>query len=214
LLDAAGAAGAVDAMPELPPPPAEKPQAFCTVGSDFFNRKGFRGTSLEEIAERLDVSKGSFYHHVSDKDDLLRQCFRRSLDLIGDALARAGAGSGTGLEKLRSCAWQLFAVQNSAAGPLIRFNLIPSLTRRHQAEIRDGIARISERLGALIRQGIDDRSIRPVDVLVAEQMLLTGIDLSADLRQVRPSADLAAAFRSYFGFYFRGLTAAQPSRAL
>ena len=194
-------------LANAPHPSAEKPQAFCTVGSDFFNRKGFRGASLDEIAEQLEVSKGSFYHHVRDKDDLLRQCFRRSLDLIARALAEAEALSGTGRQQLRACAWQLFAIQNSTAGPLIRFNLIPSLAPGHQEEIRGDIARVSERLGGLIRAGIADGSIRPVDVLVAEHMLLTGIDLSADLRQVRPTDDLAVAFQAYFAFYFRGLAA-------
>jgi AcrR family transcriptional regulator len=208
--DSAAVATRAGAPSAWPQPPAEKPQAFCAVGSDCFNRKGFRGASLDEIAEQLDVSKGSFYHHVRDKDDLLRQCFRRSLDLIASALSRAGQGSGSGLQKLWACAWQLFAVQNSSAGPLIRFNLIPSLAPRHQEEIRADIADVSERLGDLIREGIGDGSIRPVDVLVAEHMLLTGIDLSADLRQVRPAGDPAAAFRSYFGFYFRGL--ADPPR--
>ena len=203
----ATSAGSVGPAKPAAQPPAEKPQAFCTVGSDFFNRKGFRGASLDEIADRLEVSKGSFYHHVRDKDDLLRQCFRRSLDLMADALTDADARSGSGLQKLRACAWQLFAIQNSSAGPLIRFNLIPSLAPRHQEEIRADIARVSEHLGSLIETGIGDGSIRPVDVLVAQHMLLTGIDVSADLRQVRPTDDLAAAFQAYFAFYFRGLAA-------
>ena len=185
--------------------PAEKPAAFCSVACDYFNRKGFKGTSLDEIAERLDVSKGSFYHHVRDKDDLLRQCFQRSLALISEAQVCAADMRGNGLDRLLACALDLFTVQNSAGGPLIRFNLIPSLAPRHQAAFRERLAGVSAAFGRFIREGISDGSLRAVDPLVAEQMLLTAIDVSADLRRLRPTAGLDEAFSSYFGLYFRGL---------
>lgn len=188
--------------------PGEKPAAFCSVACDYFNRKGFKGTSLDEIAERLDVSKGSFYHHVRDKDDLLRQCFQRSLAQISEAQARAARAPGSGLDRLMACALELFTVQNSAGGPLIRFNLIPSLAPRHQAAFREELAQVSAAFGRFIGEGISDGSLRAVDPLVAEQMLLTGIDVSADLRRLRPTAGLDEAFNSYFGFYFRGLARA------
>ena len=38
-----------------------KQEAFFKAGTRFFNRKGFNGTSLDEIAEYLQVSKGAFY---------------------------------------------------------------------------------------------------------------------------------------------------------
>ena len=37
-----------------------KQEAFFKAGTRFFNRKGFNGTSLDEIAEHLQVSKGLF----------------------------------------------------------------------------------------------------------------------------------------------------------
>lgn len=190
--------------------PEAKPEAFCIIGSDSFNRKGFRGTSLDEIAKRLAVSKGSFYHHVRDKDDLLRQCFQRSLDLFGRAQARAVKRAGCGLRKLWACTIELFAVQNSDAGPLIRFNLIPSLAPRYQESLREGLARVSDAFGRMIRDGVRDGSVRDVHPLVAEQMLLTAIDISADLRRIRPVEAVSEAYRSFFAFYFTGIAGDEP----
>ena len=48
-----------------------------------FARRGFNGTSLDEIAEHLDVSKGAFYYHIKNKEDLLYHCYSRSLDSDG-----------------------------------------------------------------------------------------------------------------------------------
>lgn len=185
--------------------PAGKQAAFCKVGSAWFNRKGFKGASLDEIADEVGVSKGSFYHHVRDKDDLLHQCFLRSLAIITDAQACAEAGSGKGLEKVVFCAARLFRLQNSDAGPLIRFNLIPSLSRSHRRQVLAAIGQVSDRFGRMIEEGVADGSIRPVNAYIAQQMLLSAIDLSAELRWMRPIADMQVACEDYFAFYFYGI---------
>lgn len=180
-------------------------EAFCTAGSAYFNRKGFKATSLDEIAEELGVSKGSFYHHVRDKDDLLHQCFLRSLAIIAATQRRADGSPGNGLDKLACCAAQLFRIQNGPAGPLIRFNLIPSLSGACRREILAAIGQVSDGFGRMLEQGFADGSIRPVNAFIAQQMLVSAIDLSAELRWLRPVDDVAAACRSYFRFYFGGI---------
>ena len=185
--------------------PAGKQEAFCRVGSACFNRKGFKGASLDEIADEVGVSKGSFYHHVRDKDDLLHQCFLRSLTLTAGTQACAEADSGKGLDKVVFCAAQLFRLQNSDAGPLIRFNLIPSLSRSYRQQVLAAIGQVSDRFGRMIGQGVADGSIRPVNTYIAQQMLLSAIDLSAELRWMRQIADVQAACQDYFAFYFLGI---------
>jgi len=185
--------------------PASRQQAFCRVGSAFFNRKGFKGTSLDDIAEELEVTKGAFYYNVRDKDDLLFQCFERSLALISMTQARAGELGGSGLEELQRCVSRLFAVQTGAAGPLIRFNLIPSLSSEFKDQVLAGIEQVSHRFGSIINRGIADGSIRPLDPFIAEQMLLAAVDVSAELPWMRQIADGEEAAGSYFRLYFHGL---------
>jgi AcrR family transcriptional regulator len=188
------------------PQRSSRQEAFCRVGSAFFNRKGFKATFLDDIADELTLTKGAFYYSVKDKDDLLHQCFERSLALMAATQERAGACGGTGLEELQRCVLQLFEVQTGDAGPLIRFNLIPSLSAPHKNKILAGIERVSDGFGALIEKGIADGSLRQVDPYIAEQMLMTAIDLSAELPWMREIGDVGEACQSYFGFYFSGLS--------
>ena len=44
-----------------------KREAFYRVGSIHFNQKGYKGTSLDEIAGSLEVTKGAFYYHIKNK---------------------------------------------------------------------------------------------------------------------------------------------------
>ena len=112
-----------------------KQEAFSKTGTWFFNKQGFNGTSLDEIAEHLNVSKGAFYYHIKNKEDLLFNCYNRSLDITSrkstlTAMQSAGQWAG----KSRHAHAVKFHVQNSDPGPLIRYNTITALpmARRKQ----------------------------------------------------------------------------------
>jgi hypothetical protein len=75
-----------------------KQEAFYKAGTRVFNKKGFNGASLDEIAEHLNVSKGAFYYHIRNKEDLLYACYERSIAITRRIHARAlsADNSGTG----------------------------------------------------------------------------------------------------------------------
>ena len=68
-----------------------KQEAFLKAGTRCFNQKGFSGTSLDEIAEQLQVSKGAFYYHFANKEALLTQCFDYTLDQLEQRPSRASS---------------------------------------------------------------------------------------------------------------------------
>lgn len=47
---------------------------------DLFAERGFHGTAMSDIAERVGIQRGAIYHHVSSKEDLLWQVVRSYLD--------------------------------------------------------------------------------------------------------------------------------------
>ena len=53
-------------------------EAVSTAALDLFVRKGYAGTSIDEIAARAKLTKGSVYHYFSDKQDLLMTLLDRS----------------------------------------------------------------------------------------------------------------------------------------
>src|SRR5690242_11836647 len=43
---------------------------------DLFKKKGFHKTSMEEIAEKADVAKGTLYNYFEDKESILSAYFQ------------------------------------------------------------------------------------------------------------------------------------------
>lgn len=67
-----------------------------------FNRKGYRGTTIEDIAQELGVSKAALYYYVKSKEEVLFLCHQASLDLGMEGLRQAEESGGAAGERLRA----------------------------------------------------------------------------------------------------------------
>jgi AcrR family transcriptional regulator len=70
---------------------------------DLFNRRGYDGTSMGDLAEELGLSKSSLYHHVPSKTRLLALALDEALDELTVVIQKAqDESAGTAYERLRS----------------------------------------------------------------------------------------------------------------
>ena len=209
-------------LPEhrAPAPPAQpgfdrdaqnrlKQEAFYKAGTRFFNRKGFSGTSLDEIAEFLNVSKGAFYYHINSKDELLYRCYDYSLDQIEAVYAPIVARNDQGLNKVVSTCHQLFGLQLSEAGPLVRYNTITALTEEHRKPILRRTINTNRMMRHFLEQGIDDQTIRPINTLVAENLITGALNAAMELRAWRPIDNIHDTAIDYFDTLINGLLTKQ-----
>jgi len=58
------------------------------------NAKGVSLTSLAEIAAKLGISRAAMYYYVQDREDLVFQCYRHSLEITARHLVEAGRSGG------------------------------------------------------------------------------------------------------------------------
>lgn len=184
-----------------------KREAFYRVGAIYFNQKGFKGTSLDEIAGSLDVTKGAFYYHIKNKEELLYQCFNRTLDVEKNLLTKAGKSEETGLKKVELSLRYLFNVQFTEEGPLIRYRSLPSLDEEHRKNILKATKKNSGKLGAYIRQGFDDNTLRKIDAEVAQHVLSGAVEASPDLAEWVADSNCPKLSASYFHLFINGLSA-------
>ncbi len=55
---------------------------ILSAAAQIFSQKGFHGTSMQDIAEAVNLQKASLYHHVSSKQEILVDVLDMALDLF------------------------------------------------------------------------------------------------------------------------------------
>jgi AcrR family transcriptional regulator len=175
--------------------PAPAPDRFLDAATRLINERGYRGASVERIAAALDVTKGSFYHHLDAKDDLVLACFRHSIATIAMAQQAALAGEGDHRRQLSTALAALVAVQLGDGTPLLRSTALIALPRELRREVLDRTNRLARRFAGMIIDGISEGSIAAIDPLVAGQVLLSALNVAYECRDIakRVPADRAVA---------------------
>lgn len=137
-----------------------------------FNRGGYHGTSLAEIAKKLGVTKAALYTYVPSKEELLYHCHDSAMLMADDCLAQAQAAGGSSLEQLSSTLRHYMNLMLSEDGGyvvLLEENAMKPAHMRAIVKRRDTFER---KLRDLVQAGIDDGSIVPCNAKLAVFVLL------------------------------------------
>ena len=141
------------------------------VAAQTFTERGYDGTSMEDLARELGITKSAIYHHVSGKDELLRLATDRALDGLAAVIAEAVAVTGRAIDRLE------YVVRRSVE---VLVDELPFVTlllrvRGNTAVERHAIARrreIDRALSALVAQAEAEGDVRPdVDPAVTARLL-------------------------------------------
>ena len=78
-------------------------QQILDVAAEIFYEKGYAATSIQDIATRAGLLKGSLYHYISSKEDLLLGVmgdFHDAIIEISDEIVAGTPDAGTALRRL------------------------------------------------------------------------------------------------------------------
>jgi AcrR family transcriptional regulator len=103
-------------------------ERILDVALDLFTEKGFDGTSLREIAERLGVTKAALYYHFASKDDILLALHMRLHAFGKDALVKMTEDEPVSLQ-----AWA--ALLDEMVGQMLAQRQIFLMHQRNQAAL-------------------------------------------------------------------------------
>ncbi|HEY3502136.1 MAG TPA: helix-turn-helix domain-containing protein [Actinocatenispora sp.] len=73
------------------PRPSDTKQRIQEVARELFAQRGVHRTSLQEIADRLGITKPALYYHFSSREELVRSIVQPMIDAEEDFLARQEA---------------------------------------------------------------------------------------------------------------------------
>jgi AcrR family transcriptional regulator len=80
--------------------PGHDLESVLAVAVEVFNERGYDGTSMRELSERLGIAKSAIYHHVTGKEELLRLALDRALTGLSAVADRARVLPAPAIERL------------------------------------------------------------------------------------------------------------------
>jgi AcrR family transcriptional regulator len=182
-------------------------ERFLLAAIEVLNTYGYQGASVDKISAKLNVTKGSFYYHNADKDDLVSACVDHSLDTLRQGLA--GPYAGDGLERLAASVLSLALHQATGRrGRMLRHYTLVSLTPSHRQSVQARYQQMALRFAAMISDGVADGSIRPVDPMIGGLVLMVVINSAAYLSTAVPGVTNDQVEPHYVRPVFTGLFAA------
>ncbi|HTU09573.1 MAG TPA: TetR/AcrR family transcriptional regulator [Allosphingosinicella sp.] len=142
----------------------QKRYAVLTTAAELFLSKGYHLTRLDDVADRLRITKPALYNYFRSKHDILLGCHMLGHDLIDASLAEIEETGGDGLARLRALIRAYAGVMTEPFGMcLVRLDE-HELNPKALAQVRKRRQSVNERFEAYLNQGIADGSLQPCDV--------------------------------------------------
>ena len=154
----------------------DKREAVLRMAVQLFLEQGYHRATLNEVANRLNITKPALYNYFRSKEDILFECWTMGQERVEDRITETNAMNGPGLAKLRQIVRAYAEIMASDFGAsLVRFN-VSDLSEPNQKTTLAGKRRIDRAFRGYIEQGIADGSIKPCDVKLTAFAILGALN--------------------------------------
>lgn len=182
-----------------------------------FMEQGFSTTSIDDVARRMGSTKGRIYHYYSSKTDLFFDVHREGMDRLFKAVVPAMTVHGSALQRLENMlmAHSLAMMNNVAFEAVVvqgvHMHKLAATTPDQRRTLNELISirhRFEDLFKQVIREGIEDGSIRHVNISVSAKAVLGAINWLSIWYQPRPmetDADKIALAKEIVGIQIKGL---------
>jgi AcrR family transcriptional regulator len=188
-----------DACTVAPDPMTEpgEQESFLRVATRLINDTGYRGASVKRIMAELNRTKGSFYHHLDAKDDLIAACWRISHRRLAGLRAKAYREYASPWKRISTTVTSALALQLANEFPLLRVTAYQAMP----PAVRDLALLQAQRtafgvMGALV-EAMGEGTVRPIDPLIAAHLILSSINAAHDLQGERDGLSIEEAIATY-----------------
>jgi len=111
-----------------------------------FQEKGYHATSMQDIANAVDLRKGSLYHYVDSKQDILYTLLDEALSMILERLHQVASLDLAPQEKIRQAmrAYFSFLAENPSLSSvlLLEYRSLEPVYKKKHIPLRDQVDRI------------------------------------------------------------------------
>lgn len=149
-------------------------QEFLTKAADVFEKKGYAQTTIQDVAQALELSRSALYHYFKSKDEILEALVLEHTEAAAEQHeVKFAKQNGSASEQLREL------LSNSINGRMTggaRLRVLDQLAAEMPPDIKQkfdhGRRRVLDLYTNLIQRGIDTGELRQVDARAAAFAIL------------------------------------------
>ncbi|WHZ00546.1 TetR/AcrR family transcriptional regulator [Neobacillus sp. YX16] len=180
---------------------AKKKQEILRSAAAVLIEKGYQGTTMEEIAAKLLMTKGSMYYYFKNKDDLLYQCHLMIMEICLDGIENVIDSDLTPVEKVRSAIKEHILLATSEK------SMFMALSKPNHNFSDDQLKEVlklrksySQYFDRIIHEGIDKQVFNHVDVRMVRLIILGALNWIQewyDQNGPQSAEEISEAYASY-----------------
>ena len=144
-----------------------KRDAVIQAAARAFRARGYHNTSLDDIANDLNVTKPTVYHYVENKEQLLFECFRSGLQQIMQAFEEVADSKAKARDRLSVVMTRYAEAITSDFGWCMVQAENQDLSAAMSRKVKTLKSEIDQGLRRLIAEGSKDGSLRQCDPKMA-----------------------------------------------
>lgn len=142
-----------------------KRESIVSAAVDLFYQQGYGQTTLDQVAQRLNVTKPFIYSYFGSKNEILAEICSRAIKLAHESLNRASSQQGSATDRIK-------AISRDFMEAVLKHQPHAVIYSREEKELdqsdRDAINRLrrefDHRLVALIQEGVTTGEFQVDDV--------------------------------------------------
>ena len=197
---------------------AEKRRKVLSAAVSLFLQKGYAATTMDEIAAKAGIAKGTVYLYFRDKADLYASLLEERIGaLLGELekIAALPAAPANRLEAMVRCNLQFIAKRYSGAEFMADLSVghDPDMLKTVRTRFTPRFAAILQLFAGVIREGTEQRVFRAVDPFATAARIFGLINVNLmrraiDRRPIAPARETA----SLVDLILHGVAAERSSR--
>lgn len=166
----------------------DRREEIVGIAAELFHRQGYEATTMQDIADALDVTKAALYYYVSGKQELLQEIIRRTGFGLLDAARASAEGQDEPVALARLVRLHLIWIHQKRTVYSVFLTSQSSLDEEALQELRQGEAEYVALYRALLQSGVEDGAFRPITPTVFLSAVLGS--LNGTLRWFQPVGPL------------------------
>ena len=150
----------------------EQAKKITKVAASLFAQKGYNGVGVAEIGAASGFGRGTLYHHIESKEDLLHEIASQYISDLVQSGHRIAIEYPDPIQRLKALSRHLMAViSSSLAEIVVCFREVQSLTGSRHHDVMCMHAEYQQIWSKTIEEGVQQNVFREVDKIAVKGLL-------------------------------------------